>query len=174
MCLAQGPQRSDAGEARPAAPPVSSQALYHWATALPVIEGDDFTKYALSATISHITNTIMVTIKMHYTSDIRFIVNMVFWYQRQITRKIAQVCARDMCLYLKGNKYGFIIQWFNRVFTSLFIVKNMITAQNPVLIDCPYHDPNHWLFRKRKKKTGFRTLQLCHNANRTNQIWITI
>ena len=28
MCLAQGPQRSDAGE-------VSSQALYHWATALP-------------------------------------------------------------------------------------------------------------------------------------------
>ena len=28
MCLAQGPQRSDAGE-------VSSQALYHWATAIP-------------------------------------------------------------------------------------------------------------------------------------------
>ena len=35
MCLAQGPQRSDAGEARTRYPSVSSQALYHWATALP-------------------------------------------------------------------------------------------------------------------------------------------
>ena len=35
MCLAQGPQRSDAGEARARGPSVSSQALYHWATALP-------------------------------------------------------------------------------------------------------------------------------------------
>ena len=31
MCLAQGPQRSDAGEARTRAPSVSSQALYHCA-----------------------------------------------------------------------------------------------------------------------------------------------
>ena len=36
MCLVQGPQRSDAGEARTRGPSVSSQALYHWATALPV------------------------------------------------------------------------------------------------------------------------------------------
>ena len=35
MCLAQGTQRSDAGEARTRSPSVSSQALYHWATALP-------------------------------------------------------------------------------------------------------------------------------------------
>ena len=35
MCLAQGPQGSDAGEARTRCPLVSSQALYHWATALP-------------------------------------------------------------------------------------------------------------------------------------------
>ena len=35
MCLAQGPQRSDAGEARTRGLSVSSQALYHWATALP-------------------------------------------------------------------------------------------------------------------------------------------
>ena len=35
MRLAQGPQRSDAGEARTRGPSVSSQALYHWATALP-------------------------------------------------------------------------------------------------------------------------------------------
>ena len=35
MCLAQGPQHSDAGEARTHGPSVSSQALYHWATALP-------------------------------------------------------------------------------------------------------------------------------------------
>ena len=31
MCLAQGPQRSDAGEAGTRGPLVSSQALYHWA-----------------------------------------------------------------------------------------------------------------------------------------------
>ena len=44
MCLAQGPQRSDNGEARTRGPSVSSQALYHWATALPregVAEGPD-------------------------------------------------------------------------------------------------------------------------------------
>ena len=34
MCLAQGPQRSNAGEARTRGPSVLSQALYHWATAL--------------------------------------------------------------------------------------------------------------------------------------------
>ena len=31
MCLAQGPQRSEAREARTRGPSVSSQALYHWA-----------------------------------------------------------------------------------------------------------------------------------------------
>ena len=35
MCLAQEPQRSDAGETRTHGPSVLSQALYHWATALP-------------------------------------------------------------------------------------------------------------------------------------------
>ena len=35
MCLAQGPQRSDASEACIRGPLVSSQALYHWATVLP-------------------------------------------------------------------------------------------------------------------------------------------
>ena len=34
MCLAQGPQCSEAGEARTRGPSVLSQALYHWATAL--------------------------------------------------------------------------------------------------------------------------------------------
>ena len=34
MYLAQGPQRSDAGEARTRGPSATSQALYHWATAL--------------------------------------------------------------------------------------------------------------------------------------------
>ena len=31
MCLAQGPQRSDAGEAQTHGPSVLSQALSHWA-----------------------------------------------------------------------------------------------------------------------------------------------
>ena len=35
MCLAQGPQRSEAGEAWTCGTSVSSLALYHWATALP-------------------------------------------------------------------------------------------------------------------------------------------
>ena len=34
MCLAQEPQNSDAGEAQTSGLLVSSQALYHWATAL--------------------------------------------------------------------------------------------------------------------------------------------
>ena len=38
MCLAQGPQRSEAGEARTRCLSVSSQALYHWATALPTFD----------------------------------------------------------------------------------------------------------------------------------------
>ena len=38
MCLAQGPQRTDAGEAQTSNPSVSSQALYHWATALTLYE----------------------------------------------------------------------------------------------------------------------------------------
>ena len=36
MCLAQGPQRSDAGKAQTRGPSVSSQAIYHRATALPI------------------------------------------------------------------------------------------------------------------------------------------
>ena len=35
MCFAHWPQRGDAGEARTRVPSVSSQALCHWATALP-------------------------------------------------------------------------------------------------------------------------------------------
>ena len=37
MCLAQGPQCSDKGEARTHNPSVSSQALYHQATTLPKV-----------------------------------------------------------------------------------------------------------------------------------------
>ena len=48
MCLAQGPQRSDAGEARTRYPSVSSQALYHWATALPIEGADNFIIYTNS------------------------------------------------------------------------------------------------------------------------------
>ena len=39
MCLAQGPQWSDAGAARTRGPSVSSQALYHWA---PIEESECF------------------------------------------------------------------------------------------------------------------------------------
>ena len=36
MCLAQGPQHRDADEAQTRGPSVSSQALYHLATELPL------------------------------------------------------------------------------------------------------------------------------------------
>ena len=36
MCRAQGPQRSNAGEAQTRSLWVLGQALYHWATALPL------------------------------------------------------------------------------------------------------------------------------------------
>ena len=36
MCFAQGPQRSGTGEAWTRGLSVSSQALYHWATTLPI------------------------------------------------------------------------------------------------------------------------------------------
>ena len=41
MCLAQGPQHSDAGEAWIRGPLVSSQKPYHWATALPGLTKED-------------------------------------------------------------------------------------------------------------------------------------
>ena len=52
MCLAQGSQRSDASEAGTRGPSVSSQALYHWATALPsgYMWMDNFTKELLEMT----------------------------------------------------------------------------------------------------------------------------
>ena len=40
MFIAQGPQRSEAGEAQTQGPLVSSQALYHWATVLPSFDYD--------------------------------------------------------------------------------------------------------------------------------------
>ena len=40
MCLAQGPQHSDAGEAGTRNLSVSSQALYQWATVLSCIDND--------------------------------------------------------------------------------------------------------------------------------------
>ena len=42
MCLAQRPQHSDAGEAGTCGPSVSSQALYHLATALQLGLGADY------------------------------------------------------------------------------------------------------------------------------------
>ena len=51
MCLAQGQQHSDAGEAQTHGPSVWSLALYHWATALPIFTQKNtilFEKYNLT------------------------------------------------------------------------------------------------------------------------------
>ena len=47
MYLAHGPQRSDACEARTRGPSVSSQALYHWATALLVVSVKFYPDYII-------------------------------------------------------------------------------------------------------------------------------
>ena len=59
MCLAQGPQRSDAGEAQNPRPLVSSQALYHWATALPIkylmlFKFNVYPRFAISRQLSNL------------------------------------------------------------------------------------------------------------------------
>ena len=46
MCLAQGPQRSDASEAQSQGFSVLSQALHHWATSLPWVYGVAKIKYS--------------------------------------------------------------------------------------------------------------------------------
>ena len=61
MCLAQGPQHSDAGEARTCSPSVSSQAFYHCATALPVailLSGNQGSKSNILKNCHNADNTI--------------------------------------------------------------------------------------------------------------------
>ena len=55
MCLAQGPQRSDASEARTRGLSVSSQALYHWATALPIPVVSDKKIFFYIFYVKHVT-----------------------------------------------------------------------------------------------------------------------
>ena len=73
MCLAQGPQRSDTGEARTRGPSVSSQALYHWATALPTIASDQYAYYFWS-TILHVDSDISLAVstRMSYCPILTF------------------------------------------------------------------------------------------------------
>ena len=71
MCLAQGPQRSDAGEARTRGPSVSSQALYHWATALPTSTNKDQTNDFRLMTKTHCV--------LRCTSFNSLPTNTVFW-----------------------------------------------------------------------------------------------
>ena len=58
MCLAQGPQPSDAGEARTRYPSVSSQALNHWATALPY---PSILTYVLGAQKIRLNETVLLS-----------------------------------------------------------------------------------------------------------------
>ena len=53
MCLAQGPQGSDAGKARTCGPSVSSQALYLWATAVPFFCPIRFSRFPIKLWILH-------------------------------------------------------------------------------------------------------------------------
>ena len=61
MCLAQGPQRSDASEAGTHGPLISSQAPYHRATALPNLIKNSFLR-------------LLLTIKTHFDMSYTFLV----------------------------------------------------------------------------------------------------
>ena len=70
MCLAQGPQRSDAGEVRTRGPSVSSQALYYWATALPkmscsppVRPAFHFVRYAVAILLEQVIVYILLALR---------------------------------------------------------------------------------------------------------------
>ena len=76
MCLAQGLQRSDAGEARTRGPSVSSQAPYHWATALPMSIfcqcklqiGDNVDAYIIGRLCAHYAYNILAYNPLQYYS----------------------------------------------------------------------------------------------------------
>ena len=80
MCLAQGPQRSEAGEARTRGPSVSSQALYHWATALPNMY---HVNYALTSTC----NSPSLSLKGTFPSTERNYVDDKHWKRVRIPCK---------------------------------------------------------------------------------------
>ena len=75
MCLAQGPQRSDAGEARTNGPSVLSQALFHWATALPKYYLDK----GFSNTYSKQTNSPWLDCSLICAGTILFAQAFPFW-----------------------------------------------------------------------------------------------
>ena len=72
MCLAQGPQRSDAGEARTRGPSVSSQALYHWATALPSVEYNKW-PYCIVISEDALVDTVRVSNGLDPDQDQHFV-----------------------------------------------------------------------------------------------------
>ena len=68
MCLAQGPQCSDAGEARTRSPSVSSQAFYHRVTALPfqiLLTGKEqyYSNHLKNAVLFKVHNSLHVPLK---------------------------------------------------------------------------------------------------------------
>ena len=71
MCLAQGPQRSDAGEAQTRDPSVSSQTLYHRAT-------------------------VLTRIFLHVSIHIRWILNFICWHEDTITDHQTQVSIQNL------------------------------------------------------------------------------
>ena len=85
MCLAQGPQRSDASEARTRGSSISSQTLYHWATALPELNCDNGFSYHLLCLISFPLGAIfwmrkvIVTFTDHLLCLIALPFGAIFW-----------------------------------------------------------------------------------------------
>ena len=75
MCLAQGPQRSDACEARTPDPLVSSQALYYWATALPKIS---CTVRLMNTNIICTQNNIPAPLRWERGHNNKFLIHKIF------------------------------------------------------------------------------------------------
>ena len=80
MYLAQGPQLSDALEAHTRGHSVSSQALYHWATALPTLtfEGG-FCAYAISNKISYAGPNDVLYVQLNLVNSKSSGLEVLFW-----------------------------------------------------------------------------------------------
>ena len=82
MCLAQGTQRCDASEAQTRGPSVSSQALYHCATALPANEdmissGLEVIKLFPSSTMLNKKFIMLINVKMPTVVGILTFIRMI-------------------------------------------------------------------------------------------------
>ena len=133
MCLAQGPQRSDAGEARIHGPSFLSQALYHWATALPFGNELDYESHSdrQSENLMSVDNDSVILIR--YDEDFVNCTDVEAFQQNEITltfkRKVKfvtgnQIIKKNMVVLSteKSSNFNTYRQKLNKIIHSYNIL----------------------------------------------------